>query len=234
MSRHWIGTSGYSYKQWKGKFYPPDLPDREMLRYYAAHHTSVEINSTFYRFPTVAQLEKWAAQVGDDFLFTLKAPRRITHKLRLRDAASEAGDFFASARAMGDKLGVLLFQLPPFLKLDLPLLEEFLASLPSGQRIAFEFRSSSWFCASVFDCLRKFGVALCVTDSEALDVPFVATAPYVYMRLRRPSYDEPRLAAMAQRIDDFGSDVSDVFVYLKHEDEGPAYADRLRSFMGNN
>ncbi len=228
-----IGTSGYSYKQWKGKFYPQDLPDREMLSYYAEHHDSVEINSTFYRFPSTRQLENWAAQVGDSFLFTLKAPRQITHKKRLRDdAGGIANDFVNAARVLGDKLGVALFQLPPYLKLDLPLLEDFLEQIEPGARLAFEFRSTGWFCDAVLDCLRRFDAALCFTDSEDRDVPLEATAPFGYARLRRPAYDEKALRDLAARLGDVGGEWDEVFIYFKHEDQGPAYAAELRAAVG--
>ncbi len=234
MARYRIGTSGYSYKQWKGHFYPEDLDDKEMLRFYAERLDTVEINNTFYRFATVRQLQSWAKDVGDDFAFSLKAPRRITHELRLRDAAELANDFLANATALGDKLGCVLFQLPPFLKCDLPRLEDFLHQLTPGFRTVFEFRSASWYVPDVFDCLRRFGAAPCVTDGgeddSDGDVP-AAGADFGYFRLRRDTYDEPALAAAAEMIRQRTQSMSDVFVYLKHEDEGPAYAQRLRELL---
>src|SRR5258705_11370765 len=138
------GTSGYSYKEWLGHFYPEKLPASEMLRYYAGRFATVEINNTFYRMPAEAMLARWSEEVPENFVFTLKAPRRITHEKRLREAESDVAEFARRAAALGDKLGVLLFQLPPFLRKDLPRLRDFLGVLPSDRRVAFEFRHASW------------------------------------------------------------------------------------------
>ncbi len=230
MATYRVGTSGYSYKQWKGGFYPADLSDKKMLEYYSGELDSVEINYTFYRFATVRLLEGWAARVGDDFTFTLKAPRRVTHDKRLAgDAIQLAKDFCANALHLGDKLGAVLVQLPPFLKVDLPRLEEFLSEVATGPRIVLEFRHDSWLCDEVFACLERFHVALCVADKDddsELLIP--TTAKFGYFRLRRPSYDADGLAKVADRIAAAASDWDEVFVYFKHEDEGPSYALDLR------
>ena len=148
------GTSGYSYKEWVGPFYPEKLPANEMLRYYADRFKTVEINNTFYRMPAEAMLAQWSDQVPDHFTFTLKAPKRITHDLRLREAESHVAEFVRRAGALGSKLGALLFQLPPYLKKDLPRLQEFLQLLPPGTRAAFEFRNTSWHDDEVYETLR--------------------------------------------------------------------------------
>jgi uncharacterized protein YecE (DUF72 family) len=231
MARYWIGTSGYSYKQWKGSFYPEDLDDKQMLHYYGERLDSVEINSTFYRFATVRQLQSWAREVGDEFTFSLKAPRRITHEMRLRDAAELAGDFCDNASALGDKLGCVLFQLPPFLKHDLPRLEDFLHQLPPEFRAAFEFRNATWFADDVFECLRRFGAALCVTDRDDAEDLAEPTAPFAYYRLRRSAYDERALSETAERIASRAQALSEVFVYFKHENDAPSYAARLRELL---
>ena len=239
MTRYWIGTSGYSYKQWKGKFYPEKLPDREMLRYYSEHLDSVEINYTFYRFATVKLLEGWAGKVGDGFRFALKAPRRVTHTMRLRDAGEIAGDFCRNAKTLGEKLGPILFQLPPHLKRDVARLEEFLQQVPRDVRVVFEFRNGSWFEDDVMDCLRRFGVALCMTDGGKPEIPGIesgtggslATADFGYLRLREAAYDDSQLAEMAERIRFIGSAWSEAFVYFKHEEHGPSYVTRLRSLL---
>jgi uncharacterized protein YecE (DUF72 family) len=233
MASFWIGTSGYSYKEWKGHFYPAELPDAEMLRYYSSRFRSVEINYTFYRMPTVRQLQSWAKEVPDPFHFTLKAPRRITHDQRLRDVADLAADFCESAQSLKSKLGVILFQLPPFLKRDVPRLEDFLHQLPPGFRVAFEFRNATWFEGETYECLRRFGVALCVAEGPDRTVPLEATAGFGYFRLRQPDYGDADLEAWAQRIQAAAREWSDVFIYFKHEDEGrgPSLASKLRSLL---
>jgi uncharacterized protein YecE (DUF72 family) len=233
MATYWIGTSGYSYKQWKGRFYPEGLPDAEMLRYYASRFAAVEINYTFYRTASVRQLQGWAKETPDLFTFTLKAPRRITHELRLRDAADLAADFCETARALKHKLGALLFQLPPFLKRDTPRLEDFLHQLPPGFRVAFEFRNPTWFADEVYETLRRFGVALCVVESPDRTVPLERTAAFGYFRLRQPDYGDAELAACADRIRQAAADWQDVFIYFKHEADaqGPVFAAKLRALL---
>jgi uncharacterized protein YecE (DUF72 family) len=228
---YWIGTSGYSYKEWKGHFYPETLPDKDMLRYYAERLASVEINYTFYRMVSVRQLQSWAKDAPDEFTFTLKAPRRITHDLRLRDAAELAGDFCETARSLKTKLGALLFQLPPFLKRDVPRLEDFLHQLSPDLRVAFEFRNPSWYDDEVYECLRRFDVALCVAESQDRNVPLEVTANFGYFRLRRPEYTDADLEACAQRIQEASASWQDAFIYFKHESEGPALASKLRALL---
>ena len=233
MATYWIGTSGYSYKQWKGRFYPEGLPDNDMLRHYATQFAAVEINYTFYRFASVRQLQSWSKEVPDQFTFTLKAPRRITHELRLRDAADLAADFCETARALKHKLGALLFQLPPFLKRDAPRLEDFLHQLPPGFRVAFEFRNTTWFADEVYDMMRRFGVALCVVESPDRTVPLEVTADFGYFRLRQPEYSDADLADCAARIQNAAAGWRDVFIYFKHEADaqGPVFAAKLRALL---
>jgi len=233
MASYWIGTSGYSYKQWKGTFYPDTLPDTEMLRFYGERFAAVEINYTFYRTASVRQLQSWAKDVPEHFTFSLKAPRRITHELRLRDAADPAVDFCDTARALKDKLGALLFQLPPFLKRDTSRLEDFLHQMPEGFRVAFEFRNPTWYADEVYETLRRFGVALCIVEAPERIVPFERTADFGYFRLRQPEYSDAELAQCAARIQAAAADWRDVFVYFKHEAEGqgPLLAARLRALL---
>lgn len=232
MSRIWVGTSGYSYKEWRGPFYPPDLPESQMLRYYAQHCSTVEINQTFYRLPTVRAAQSWTKETPEKFLFSLKAPRRITHEMRLRDAADPLTSFCDTAKVLGAKLGAMLFQLPPFLKKDVPRLEDFLHQLPPGFRAAFEFRNPGWFCDEVFECLHRFEVALCVAEHEECEVPFERTAAFGYLRLRRPDYGDEEIAAWARRLRD-AAGWQDAFVYFKHEagGKGPALAARLLALL---
>jgi uncharacterized protein YecE (DUF72 family) len=221
------GTSGFSYKEWLGSFYPDKLPAGEMLRHYAGHFRTVEINNTFYRMPAEAMLARWAGEVPDDFAFTLKAPRRITHEKRLREAEADVAEFARRAGALGDKLGMLLFQLPPFLKKDLPRLRDFLRALPPRPRLAMEFRNDSWQDDEVYAELNSRGALLCVTDTDEGDTPFVATSDWGYIRLRRTHYDDGDLQAWVERIR--AQPLARSYVYFMHEDEalGTRFARRL-------
>ena len=223
------GTSGFSYKEWLGSFYPEKLPADAMLRYYAERFATVEINNTFYRMPAEAMLARWAQEVPASFAFTLKAPRRITHDKRLKEAEPDVTEFLRRAGALGDKLGVVLFQLPPFLKKDLPRLRDFLGVLPAGRRVAFEFRNDTWQDDEVYAELRSRGAMLCVTDTDEGDTPFVATSDWGYIRLRRTHYDDAELAAWAGRIK--SQPLERACVYFMHEDEalGTKFAERLNS-----
>ena len=212
------GTSGFSYKEWKGSFYPEDLPADRMLAYYSERLPAVEINNTFYRMPKAALLESWAAEVAPEFRFVLKASQRITHFKRLKDTGSEVEYFFGVASTLGERLGPVLVQLPPNLKKDLPRLEAFLATLPAGARPAFEFRHASWFEEDVFEALRGKGAALCVAEDEELATPLVATASWGYLRLRRQDYDGAAVAAWADRVR--AQPWSEAYVFFKHEDAG--------------
>jgi uncharacterized protein YecE (DUF72 family) len=183
----YVGTSGYSYKEWKGTFYPEDLPEKQMLHYYGERFRSVEINNTFYRMPKESVLEAWAAEVPGDFKFVLKASQRITHMQRLKDAGDNVAYLLKVAAALKERLGPLLFQLPPFLKKDAPRLSEFLKLLPRDRRAAFEFRHQSWFDEEIFGLLREHQAVLCIAEAEnELEIPFVSTADWGYLRLRRP------------------------------------------------
>jgi uncharacterized protein YecE (DUF72 family) len=214
-----IGTSGYSYKEWKGNFYPEDLSDKNMLKFYGERLRAVEINNTFYRLPKASVLEAWAAEVPTSFKFVLKASRRITHFQRLQDVEDPLSYLLNVSGALKDQLGALLFQLPPNLKKDLPRLRDFLALLPSPRRAAIEFRHQSWFDDEVFDVLRQNRAALCIAEAETdLEVPFVSTADWGYLRLRRPDYSAAELKAWLKQVRD--QEWNDVFVFFKHEDEG--------------
>ncbi len=221
------GTSGYSYPAWKGSFYPPDLPSSRMLAAYAARLPAVEINATFYRMPQAKTLAAWRSQVPPAFVFALKGPQRITHVKRLAGAAEDVAFFRSVAAELGGALGPVLWQLPPSLKKDLPRLRDFLALLPRGGRAALEFRHESWHDDEVFSALSEAGAALCIADDEDRSTPPVATAPFGYLRLRRPDYDDAALARWAASIRAQRWD--EAFVFFKHEDEarGPAYALRF-------
>jgi uncharacterized protein YecE (DUF72 family) len=224
-----VGTSGYSYKEWKGSFYPEDLPASEMLRYYSERLTAVEINNTFYRMPSEKLLTGWAEQVPESFRFVLKAPQQITHRLRLKEAAEPVAYFFRVASTLGERLGPALFQLPPNLKKDLPRLTNFLGLLPAGSRSAFEFRHVSWFEADVFEALRSRGAALCIAEDADLATPLEATAGWGYLRLRRQDYVESDITAWAEKIRT--QPWTEAYVFFKHEEAGagPRLAAQLLS-----
>ena len=221
------GTSGFSYKEWLGHFYPEQLPANEMLRYYASHFSTVEINNTFYRMPAESMLSQWLEQVPEHFAFTLKAPRRITHDQRLRESEANVAEFLRRAQVLGGRLGALLFQLPPYLKKDLPRLRDFLALLPQGREVAFEFRNNSWHDDEVYEALRSRGAILCMTDTDEGDTPFVATSDCGYIRLRRTHYEDRELDAWAAQI--AAKSLTKTYVYFMHEDEalGTRFARRL-------
>jgi uncharacterized protein YecE (DUF72 family) len=229
----YVGTSGYSYRAWKGAFYPEGLPEKRMLHYYGEQFRTVEINNTFYRLPKASVLEAWAAEVPPEFRFVLKASQRITHVHRLREAGEAVSHLFQVAGVLKERLGAVLFQLPPNLRKDAPLLRDFLASLPPGARAAIEFRHGSWFDEEVFGLLAAHQTALCVADAEnGLDVPLVATSDWGYLRLRRPDYGDADLKRWVARVR--GQAWRDAFVFFKHEDEarGPRLAKRFMELAG--
>lgn len=211
------GTSGYSFKEWIGPFYPDKLPAGDMLRYYAERLGTVEINNTFYKMPDPEVLRRWVTEVPSSFAFTLKVRKRITHDKRLKEAGDDVAEFLRRSAALGDRLGALLFQLPPFLKKDLPRLRDFLAALPAGAPSAFEFRHASWLDDEVYALLQEHGAMLCVADTDSGDTPFVVTAPHAYVRLRRTHYDSDELRVWAERI--ARQPVERTYVYFMHEDD---------------
>ncbi len=224
----YAGTSGYSYKEWKGHFYPEKLPAGDMLSFYAGRLPAVEINNTFYRLPKESVLDGWAAQVSDDFRFSIKASRRITHFKRLKGPDDETAYLLRVLGTLGPLLGVVLFQLPPNLKKDLPRLETFLDLLPPRAPAAFEFRHESWFDDDVIGVLREKGCALCLADTDDGDPPaMIDTGSLGYLRLRRADYSDDDLRSWADRIHEQAWDRA--FVFFKHEDEaaGPRMAQRF-------
>jgi len=215
----YVGTSGYSYKEWKGSFYPEKIPAKEMLRFYSERLSTVEINATFYRMPQTSMLANWKEQVPPTFRFALKAPQRITHFKRLNDTDEETKYFFETASVLADQLGVVLFQLPPNMKKDLPRLETFLAQLPQATRAAFEFRHPTWFDDDVLDLLRSQNRALVVSDTDDMPTTYIdKTADWGYLRLRRVQYSEENLAEWLGRIRD--QNWQGTFLFFKHEDAG--------------
>jgi uncharacterized protein YecE (DUF72 family) len=224
-----VGTSGYNYPEWRGSFYPADLPAAAMLPFYAEHFRTVEINATFYRMPTPKTVTGWAETAPPGFVFTLKAPQRITHMRRLRDVDEPLRFFCEVARQLGDKLGPLFFQLPPNFKKDTDRLRDVLIQVPPDLRCAFEFRHASWFADDVYEALRSRDAALCVADTEAGRTPDETTATWGYYRLRNIEYSDAQLTGWAAALTRPGR--RDAFCYFKHEDSGagPALAARLRA-----
>lgn len=223
-----VGTSGFSYPEWRGTFYPERLPESAMLGAYAERLPSVEVNATFYRMPERSMFAGWAAKVPASFTFALKAPRRITHLSKLAGVEQPLAEFVATAGVLGQRLGPILFQLPPTLKLEEARLSEFLKLCPRDRELAFEFRHPSWFTEAVYARLREHGAALCAAEvdpEEGEGAPFVRTAPFTYVRLRRSRYDAAGLSAALRRVTRLG--VERAYIYFKHEVEGPGYAESL-------
>lgn len=230
--RVFTGTSGFSFDEWRGHFYPAGLAPEARLGYYASRLPCVEINNTFYQMPKRSLLERWRDTVPESFRFALKAPRRLTHTQRLRAEGDALGYFLDAAATLGPALGPVLFQLPPFLRKDVPLLSDFLAKLPSSLLAAFEFRNSSWFADEVFALLASKNAALCGGDSDegGYAPPQIATADFGYLRLRAPDYDATRLRDWSQRI--LAERWTNAYVFLKHEVLGPAYAGFIAAVVG--
>ena len=215
----YVGTSGYSYKEWKGSFYPEKFPAGDMLSYYASRLPAVELNNTFYRLPQPTMIESWKTQVPDNFRFAVKAAQRITHFKRLKDVAAETKYMLETVSGLEDRLGVVLFQLPPNMKKDLERLKTFLEELPRDTPAAFEFRHPTWFDDDVIELLRSQNRALCVSDTDDLPTSHIdKTADWGYLRLRRVLYSEADLAEWIKRIQ--AQDWRTTYVFFKHEDEG--------------
>jgi uncharacterized protein YecE (DUF72 family) len=232
-----VGTSGWSYKEWKGSFYPEKLPAEEMLRFYAERFRTVEVNNSFYRIPNERVLASWAEQVPEQFRFVLKASRRITHNHRLADADGSLDYFLRAANPLGARLGPTLFQLPPTFKKDLTRLRDFLARLPRRWQAAMEFRHPTWFDDEVYDLLRARDVPLVAVDedeSEGHGSPLIPTATWGYLRLRRSLYDAPRLEQWTRQIQ--SQPWTEAYVFLKHEEgspTGPAPARELERILND-
>lgn len=214
-----VGTSGYSYKEWKGNFYPEKLPAKDMLTYYSSRLAAVELNNTFYRVPQKSMVENWKQQVPDNFRFSIKASQRITHFKRLNEVEDETKYLLDTVSVLEDRLGVILFQLPPNMKKDLSRLATFLDCLPATTKAAFEFRHQTWMEEDVLELLKSKNHALCISDTDDLPVTHIdRTADWGYLRLRRVEYSAKNLKEWLKRISD--QKWKEAFVFFKHEDEG--------------
>jgi len=222
MTSIWIGTSGFSYKEWKPVFYPQDLPAKDFLHYYASRLNGVEIDSTFYRMPNQATIESWRSATPEAFRFSVKASQQITHRQRLK-VPSEALEYFVNVvSGLGTRLGMVLFQLPPFFRCDVPKLETFLSVIPRGIPAAFEFRHESWFVADVYSLLKKRNVALCIHDADDHTTPLELTAAFTYVRLRRSEYSLEQRREWQNRVRGWAREGIDVYAFVKHEDNPDA------------
>ncbi len=232
----WIGTSGFQYPEWKGKFYPEKMPASKMLPYYAEHFTSTEINYTFRRIPAETTIRAWSGATPARFRFSFKAPQRVTHFSKLRGCAELLQVFHAAISTAGEKTGPVLFQLPPTFRKDVEVLRAFLAEVPAGMRAAFEFRHESWFDDTVFETLRAANAALCIAENEELATPSVVTADFGYLRLRREDYARAGVKRWARWIGEQQPRWSEAFVYFKHEEQavGPKFARQLQEDLGNS
>ena len=231
----YVGTSGYSYKEWKGSFYPEKLAAKDMLTYYASKLPAVELNNTFYRLPKRSVVESWKAQVPETFRFCVKASQGITHFKRLKDAEDATKYMLDTVSALDDRLGVVLYQLPPNMKKDLDRLETFLKQLPANPPAAFEFRHPAWFDDDVIQLLRGQNIALCVSDTDDLPASHIErTADWGYLRLRRVEYTTAQLREWIKRMK--AQDWKTAFVFFKHEDEatGPRLASHFIDLFGES
>ena len=232
--RSWIGTSGFQYSEWKGNFYPEDLSAAKMLPFYAERLSTTEINYTFHRIPALKTIDNWKALTPTQFRFALKAPQKITHWSKLRECADTLRYFQDVTGALGDKLGPVLFQLPPNFKKDTLVLGDFLNGLPTGMRAAFEFRHESWFAEDVYEVFRANNVALCLNETAEFAAPKIVTADFGYLRLRREDYDTPMIEQWVAFVKQQETKWGEAFVYFKHEEAGlgPKFAQQMMALLG--
>jgi len=217
----YVGVSGFSYSSWKGKFYPKDMKSEDFLAHYSLHLNSVEINSSFYASPKASSVESWSAKTGEEFRFSFKAPRQITHVLKLGEGSSEAANGFSKVLDfLGPRRGPVLFQLPPYSKQDLKLLDEFLSRTSGIKGRVFEFRHESWLERTTYQLLEKHGAGYCIADTEELRPVFQVTGGLAYFRLRRESYDAKVIDQWAERISQMRGGLHECYAYLRHDESG--------------
>jgi uncharacterized protein YecE (DUF72 family) len=230
----WVGTSGFQYPEWKGKFYPEDLSKAKMLAFYASQFNSTESNYTFRSIPSAKTIARWCAETPDEFRFSLKAPQRVTHFAKLRECSEVVSAFVKAVNVLGEKMGPVLFQLPPTFEKDSKVLRDFLRGTPKNLRVAFEFRHESWFDDEVFGILLDRNAALCVAESEDLATPQVATADFGYLRPRREDYTASDIKKWASFVRSQSKVWSEVFAYFKHEETcvGPGFAKAFIKALG--
>ncbi len=230
LVRFWVGVSGFSYATWRGVFYPEGTRPEQMLEAYSSKLNSVEINSSFYHMPTQPTTSKWADSTQEEFRFSFKANRQITHIKKLRGVSADTDVFLKGVKTAGTKLGCVLVQLPPYMKQDYDTLESFLKQKPNSIRLALEFRHNSWFTNTLNEVLSKHDVALCVADTEDMKPVFSKTANFTYARLRKDRYSKSDLKNWSDKLSKFAEGSEDCFVYFKHDETGDA-ANRAMEFM---
>jgi uncharacterized protein YecE (DUF72 family) len=222
MARAWLGTSGFAYKEWRSIFYPEKLPEKQFLAHYATRLDAVEIDSTFYRMPTVKTIDAWRDATPEHFRFAIKASQRITHRERLGLPSESLDYLLKTVPGLGPRLGAVLYQLPPFLRCDLPRFEAFLQALPRSLPSAFEFRHESWRTDRVHALLGEHGAALCINDGDDGTTPLEITAPFTYLRLRRSAYSPEERSAWQARIREWVARGVEVLAFIKHQDNPEA------------
>ena len=225
-AKYYIGTSGWVYSHWRDVFYPPKLPQSKWLEFYTGHFSTVELNNSFYRLPSEQAFSNWRATPPESFRYAVKVSRFITHIKRLKDVAEPIETFLARARHLNEKLGPLLYQLPPNMHRNDERLEGFLSLLPKGLRHVIEFRHQSWLDEEVFDILRRHNTGFCVFDMPGLPCPLLATADFAYIRFHGSSglyfscYSDEELEVWARRISGLAKDLDTVYIYFNNDAEG--------------
>ncbi|HEU5248687.1 MAG TPA: DUF72 domain-containing protein [Thermoanaerobaculia bacterium] len=222
MARAWVGTSGFSYAEWKPSFYPEKLKEEEFLEYYATRLTTVEIDRTFYRMPNAKTIDAWKSATPDGFRFAIKASQKITHREKLAVPSEALAYLVRIVSGLEGRLGAVLFQLPPWLRCDVDRLDKFLGELPADFPSAMEFRHASWLTDEVYDLLRRRGVGLVIHEADDDTTPPVVTARLSYLRLRKSTYSAEDLASWRERARAWVAEGVDVYMYVKHEDNPDA------------
>jgi uncharacterized protein YecE (DUF72 family) len=230
----YIGTSGWHYKHWLGPFYPKEMKPPEFLNFYTKHFNTVELNNTFYMLPKEETFVNWRKAVPDNFLFAVKASRYITHNKKLKDGKESFRNFIEKAKSLKEKLGPVLFQLPPGWKINFERLEEFLEGLPKGYEYTFEFRNNTWFDDKVYDLLAKHNAAFCMYELNAVQTPKMVTTDFIYIRLHGPGrayqgqYKEKILLGWADDFAKWKKKANNIYCYFDNDEKGYAAMDALR------
>ena len=241
MCHYYIGTSGWHYEHWRDRFYPEKLSKDKWLEFYAGHFATVELNNSFYRLPSESAFATWYHSSPASFTFAVKVSRFITHIKRLKDTEEAVDKFIARAKTLEEKLGPLLYQLPPNLHRNDELLESFLSALPRGMKHVVEFRHQSWLEEKIFEILHKYNIGFCVFDMPSLSCPLAATADFAYIRFHGSSglyfscYSDEELADWAKKLANLATDLKAVYIYFNNDAEAFAVrnAITLRSYLEN-
>lgn len=242
MSKVYVGTSGYSYKHWQGRFYPQDLSEEKWLAYYVEKLQSVELNNTFYNLPNEHTAEKWREEAPEGFVFSVKASRYITHLKKLKDSTEPVENFLGKVKQLKEKLGPILFQLPPHWKPDIGRLDKFTESLPDGYRYVFEFRDHFWNREDVYRLLEDRGMSFCIFELAGHQSPLQVTSELVYVRLHGPAdtkyegeYNDKDLEKWCDRINQWQKEKKEVFLYFDNDQNAYAAknAIQLRRMLNN-